>query len=533
MEAIVLLLNSQPFITLFLVIGIGYAVGRINIGGFSLGIGAVLFVGLAFGAYAPESAPPALLGLIGLILFLYGIGIQYGKHFFAGLASSFGIKANLLSAVAVISGCAVAFILGRFMGFSNDFGAGMFAGSLTSTASLQAAIDAASSKDPAVAYAIAYPFGVFGPMLFFYLTFQLFKPKIVAPSPKRLTTGELRVGDRGLGGKTVAQVLGKAPEGLKLMMIKRSGVNMLPDADLVLKDDDLLSIAGFPETIGEVKLAKSEDVRSDRRQLDYVRVFVSKEKFVGKKLADLEIPPGVKAEIIHVRRGDIDLISKPELLIEYGDQLGVLIESGKRESVSPFFGDSINAELQYSFVSMGLGMALGGLIGLIPIPIPGVGMVKLGLAGGVLIISLILGYFGRLGPFNWNMPPVANVLLRNFGLTLFLASVGISSGAPFIKNIAGAGLSLFAAGIIEVAVVVLTIILVGYFILKMNFDDLLGIASGATGNPAILAYGNQLTPTGRPDICYAMIFPGVGTVLKIILVQIMVAMASGGTLPPG
>jgi putative transport protein len=182
---------------------------------------------------------------------------------------------------------------------------------------------------------------------------------------------------------------------------------------------------------------------------------------------------------------------------------------------------------------MGLGMALGGLIGLIPIPIPGVGAVKLGLAGGVLIISLILGYFGRFGPFNWNIPPVANVLLRNFGLTLFLASVGISSGAPFMENIGGAGLSLLVAGIIDVAVVVLTIILVGYFILGMNFDDLLGIASGATGNPAILAYGNQLTPTGKPDICYAMIFPGVGTVLKIILVQIMVAMASSGVLPPG
>jgi putative transport protein len=287
MEAIVLLLNSQPFITLFLVIGIGYAVGRISIGGFSLGIGAVLFVGLAFGAFAPEAAPPALLGLIGLIMFLYGIGIQYGKHFFAGLASSFGIKANLLSAAAVITGCAVALVLGRFMGFSSDFGAGMFAGSMTSTASLQAAIDAASSQDPAVGYAISYPFGVFGPMLFFYLTFQMFKPKVAAPSPKRLVTGELRAGDRGLVGKTVAQLLEKAPEGLKLLLIKRDGVNMLPEGDLVLQNDDLLSIAGFPETIGEINLDSSENVRSDRRHLDYVRVFVSKEKFVGKKLSEL------------------------------------------------------------------------------------------------------------------------------------------------------------------------------------------------------------------------------------------------------
>ncbi|NGZ67690.1 hypothetical protein G6Z92_11975 [Vibrio aestuarianus subsp. cardii] len=120
------------------------------------------------------------------------------------------------------------------------------------------------------------------------------------------------------------------------------------------------------------------------------------------------------------------------------------------------------------------------------------------------------------------MPIVANTLLRNFGLTLFLASVGISSGAPFVNNIAGAGLSIFIAGIVELAVVVLVVILIGHFIFKIKFDELLGIASGATGNPAILAYGNQLAPTGRPEICYAMIFPGVGTILKIILVQFFI-----------
>ncbi|NGZ13845.1 hypothetical protein HGG78_08835 [Vibrio aestuarianus] len=140
-ENIAYFLDSQPFITLFLVIGIGYAVGKINVGGFSLGIGAVLFVGLAFGAIAPNATPPGLLGLMGLVLFLYGIGIQYGQHFFSGLASSFGIKVNLLAAIAVLAGFGTAVLLSQTMHFSTDFAAGMFAGSLTSTASLQAAFD--------------------------------------------------------------------------------------------------------------------------------------------------------------------------------------------------------------------------------------------------------------------------------------------------------------------------------------------------------------------------------------------------------
>ena len=532
MGALGAFLDSQPFIALFLVIGLGYAVGRISIAGFSLGIGACLFVGLAVGAIAPKSAPPGLLGLVGLILFLYGIGIQYGKHFFRGLASPYGIKANLLAAVAVLAGFGAAILTARWLGFSNVFGAGMFAGSMTSTASLQASIEAAGNRDPAVGYAIAYPFGVFGPILFFYLTRLLFRPKIEVPPPQRLVTGEIRAGDRGLAGQTVGEVLKKAPAGAELLMIRRGGVNLLPDPAMTLEADDVLAVAGFADALRDLEVESSETARADRRNLDYVRVFVSKAGFVGKQLGSLPIPQGVSAEIIQIRRGDVDLIPKPDLIIEHGDQLGVLIEPGKREAVSRFFGDSINAETQFCFVSLGLGLVVGGLVGLIPIPIPGVGSVTLGVAGGSLVMALVLGYFGRLGPFNWNMPVVANVIMRNFGLTVFLAGVGMSSGAPFAQNIAGAGLSLFVAGVITVAVVVLTVMFVGYYILKMNFDDLLGIASGATGNPAILAYGNQLAPTGKPDIGYAMIFPGVGTILKIILVQIMVVLAAGGA-PPG
>jgi len=528
MEIIGQFLNSQPFIALFLVIGLGYAVGQVKIGGLSLGIGAVLFVGLGVGAIAPKATPPALLGTVGLVLFLYGIGIQYGRDFFKGLMSPLGIKANLLAVFAVLAGCAVAVAMARVFGFESDFVAGMFAGSMTSTATLQAAMEAAGNKNPAVGYAIAYPFGVFGPILCFYLAKLLFRPRIEVPPPSRLVVAEARVGDRGLTGKTVAEVLGLAPEGVDLLLVRRNGINMLPEPTLVLQADDLLSVVGFPEVLAALQAdASMVEARDDRRHLDYLRVFVSKPGFIGLRLADVPLPDGVAGKIIQVRRGDIDLLPKPDLRIEYGDQLGVLVESTQRTQLSQFFGDSIKAETEFSFVSLALGLVLGGLIGLIPIPVPMIGSVKLGAAGGPLVVSLVLGYFGRLGPFNWRLPLVANIILRNLGLTLFLAGVGLSSGAPFVRNIGGAGLYMLLAGMVVLLTVILTVLLVGYFLLGMNFDDLLGIASGATGNPAILAYANQLAPTGRADIGYAMIFPGVGTILKIIVVQVMLAMASG------
>jgi putative transport protein len=532
MESLGVFLNSQPFIALFLVIGLGYAVGQIKIGGLSLGIGAVLFVGLGVGAIAPKAAPPGLLGTVGLVLFLYGIGIQYGRDFFKGLMSPLGIKANLLATFAVLTGCAVAVAMARFFGFGADFVAGMFAGSLTSTATLQAAMEASGSKNPAVAYAIAYPFGVFGPILCFYLAKLVFRPKIEVPPPSRLIVAEARVGDRGLTGKTVAELLALAPEGVDLLMVRRDGMNMLPEPTLALEADDLISVVGFPEVLAQLQADDEGEGREDRRHLDYMRVFVSKPGFIGTRLADLPLPAGMSAKIIQVRRGDIDLLPKPDLQIEYGDQLGVLVESAQRTQVSRFFGDSIKAETEFSFVSLALGLVAGGLIGLIPLPVPGIGSVKLGAAGGPLVMSLVLGYIGRLGPLNWRMPMVANIILRNLGLTLFLAGVGMSSGAPFVQNIGGAGLTMLFAGMVVLLTVILMVLLVGYYGLGMRFDDVLGIASGATGNPAILAYANQLAPTGKADIGYAMIFPGVGTVLKIIVVQVMLALSSGSVPTP-
>jgi putative transport protein len=174
-------------------------------------------------------------------------------------------------------------------------------------------------------------------------------------------------------------------------------------------------------------------------------------------------------------------------------------------------------------------MVLGVLIGLIPIPIPGVGTVTLGIGGGPLIVALVAGYLRRTGPLLWVMPLPANIVLRNFGLALFLATVGVNAGQPFVRTISDGGLTMFWIGAAVLLTTVAIVLLVGHFLMRIAYDDLLGIASGATGNPAILVYGTRMAPTERPDIGYAMIFPSM-TIAKVIAVQIvgMAALAGPG-----
>jgi putative transport protein len=395
---------------------------------------------------------------------------------------------------------------------------------MTSTAALQAATTAVHDQNPAIGYACAYPFGVFGPILCFYLFKILLRPKVEVPEPKRLTTAEIPAAAYKLAGMSIAALMPKIPEGVELVALRRQGTNLLPRPDYVCAERDMLVVAGYPEAIAKLKgLSPGREAHDDRKHLDYVLVYVSKPAMVGMRLADVPHPPGSSMEICQIRRGDADILPRSDLMLEYGDRLGLLIDPKSRATVIKHFGDSVLAEASFSFVALGLGIALGALIGLIPIPIPGVGMVTLGLAGGPLVVSLVLGWLGRTGPVIWHMPASANLVLRNFGLTLFLARVGIDSGAPFVEQVRHSGFAFVFAGMIILLTVVLIVLIVGYFFLKIKFDDLLGIAAGATGNPAILAYGNSLAPTGKPDINYAMIFPGVGTIVKIIAVQVLAA----------
>jgi putative transport protein len=242
-------------------------------------------------------------------------------------------------------------------------------------------------------------------------------------------------------------------------------------------------------------------------------------------LSKLPLPGG--ARLLHVRRYDADIVPNPDLMLEFGDRVGVLVPPDRKDEVRKAFGDSIKATSEFSYVSLGIGMVLGILLGLVPIPIPGVGTVTLGIGGGPLIVALILGKLRRTGPMLWTMPLPANIVLRNYGLAIFLAAVGINAGQPFVRTVAESGLTLLFIGAAVLLTTVAIVMIVGYYLMKIPYDDLMGVTAGATGNPAILVYGTRMAPTERPDIGYAMIFPSA-TILKVIAVQIVGLLLLGG-----
>src|SRR5262249_28776968 len=321
------IVGTQPILAVFLAIGVGYLVGQINLGGFSLGVGAVLFVGLLIGAFAPKAQITGPIGLIGLIMFLYGIGILYGRQFFEGMTGAAGRKYNLLALVAVVAGLAVALGLGQAFGIKLGHTLGMFAGSMTSTATLQAALDVMRNSDPSIGYSIAYPSDVIGPILCIYFLTRRVQPKF-PPKTQRFHMGEVTLGN-DCAGRTLDDVSKDLPSGVQVTMVRKDHQNIVPSAEIVLAAGDaLLVIADQQDAIAKAagRLGRLEPGRvvKDRSALDYIRVFVGKANLVGVPLAQLPMPAGFPTHLLHVRRYDMDVVPSPDLTLEFGDRVGVL-----------------------------------------------------------------------------------------------------------------------------------------------------------------------------------------------------------------
>jgi putative transport protein len=357
-----------------------------------------------------------------------------------------------------------------------------------------------------------------------YVYLAIFKPKIAAPAERLMKPAEVRVHNATLIGRRFVDFQQSLPKGVQAVAIRSSGQNRIPDPTTIVQADDVVLLVGSdPTAIGQALELVGEAAASiavDRTALDYIRVFASKGGIFGMPLGSLKLPGGLAYSYIHVRRGDVDLLPDDDLVLEFGDRVGVLCHRADFDAVRRFFGDSIKGVADFSYISLGVGAAMGLLVGLIPLPIPGVGRITLGLAG-VLLVALALGHIRRTGGIVWTLPLSANTVLRNFGLTVFLAQVGIASGPQFAATVAESGFTLLLLGAVIMLALIAVTMIAGR-LLAIPADDLFGIVSGVTGNPAILVYANRAVPTERPDLGYAMVFPTV-TVAKILFVQIAAA----------
>jgi putative transport protein len=519
-----LLLTSQPLLALFFTIAAGYLLGAVSVKGLSLGSGAVLFVGLAVGAFAPTLVIPALLGNLGLLLFLYGVGIAYGAQFFRGLTTADGVKANLAAVIAVGAALALTLAVARWLpAIDLPHALGAYAGAGTSTAALQAAL-AVFGTAPATGYSMAYPIGVAVPILLLGVYNAMFKPKVAKGGASALHAEEIAVNEFYVIGMTLLDASRNLPAGVAIAAIRRGHHNLVAEDSMCIERDDVLLVTGtdreeLHNAAARFGAAHPGRMLRDRSDLDYERFFISSAGVAGQPLSALVLPPALNARILHLRRGDVELPLTPDRLLEYGDRVGVMAPRASFDALRALFGDSIKGTGEISYIGIGVGVTLGLAFGAIHWPLPLLGHLSLGFAG-LLLVALLLGWRRRTGPFQWAMPLSANLVLRNFGLTLFLAVVGISSGATFAATFANNGLLYLLLGSAIVATLVIVTMVMALLVFRLPFDSVAGIVAGATGNPAILAFANRIAPTDRPDIGYAMIFPSM-TVLKIVLVQIV------------
>ncbi len=295
MEFIRAMLEQQPLMALFLTIAIGYLVGEINVKGFSLGVGAVLFVALGVGWFAPKAVPAPMVGTLGLALFLYAVGVQYGKQFVLGLTSAAGRRANSIALVGVLLAGAVSLIIAKTMGLNLGYALGLFAGSGTSTPTLQAAIATLGNDDPAVGYSVSYPFGVAGPILFLYFTFMMLKPKVEASGAGNMEMLEIELRNHDYFGKSLGEVMSELPPQVKIVALRTGHHNQPASHGHIVAENDVLLVVGPDKKVLEevrhsLGVAAPGRVFKDRSDLDYLRVHASRPSIVGRSIDDLELP---------------------------------------------------------------------------------------------------------------------------------------------------------------------------------------------------------------------------------------------------
>jgi putative transport protein len=540
------LLRDNPLLLLFVVAAIGYPLGQIRIGGSRLGVAAVLFVGLAVGALSPDLQLPEIIYLLGLILFVYTIGLNSGAGFFASLGRK-GLRDSGLMLGLLLLAAGLTLLAYRLLGLRAGQAAGMFAGSLTNTPALAGVLDylktyapasglEARLAEPVVAYSITYPMGVISMIVAISLVQRLWKVDYAAEARK---LPELHTGLQRLTNRTVCVTRPEATRApvsdlvrehqwdIVFGRLKRDGQLGLVQAHTRLQVGDLITVVGgaddlqhVTEHLGEVC---DEHLEFDRGELDYRRVFVSNPKVAGHRLGDLNLPQQFGAVVTRVRRGDIELLPHAGTVLELGDRVRVLTHRDNMQAVSALLGDSYRALSEIDILTFSLGISLGVLVGLLPIPLPGGLTLKLGLAGGPLVAALILGALGRTGPLVWSLPYSANLTLRQVGLILFLAGIGTRAGYTFVSTLTqGNGLGIFIAGMVVTTGTALAALWVGHRLLKIPMSLLVGMLAGLQTQPAVLGFAVDQTGNELPNVGYTSVYP-VATIGKIVVAQLLLA----------
>ncbi len=533
---------ENPILLLFIVAALGFWIGSIKVRGSSLGVSAVLFTGLAFGGLSPDLNVPEEIIFLGLATFVYNIGLSSGPSFFATFQRR-GARDILFVIIMLTLTAAVAAGLHFLFTLQASATAGVFAGSTTNTAALAGLLDvissgqansetiAALSQLAVVGYSLTYPTGVLGAMLAIGLMQRWLRIDYHQeerelqqdyPVKQKIESRTIEITNPKICGIAIRDLKRQYRWPVVFGRLKRGDEVTLTNWDSDFCPGDEVTVVGDAHELDEVvqdlgKFIESE-LRYQNDEYDTRRIFVSNPKVTGQKLAALNLQEKFAAIITRVIRGDVDLLASQDTVLELGDRILFVARRRDIPKLSEYFGDSYDALSQINLLSFGLGMALGLLLGMITFSLPGGVGFQLGFAGGPLLVALILGALRRTGPIVWTLPYSANLVLRQFALTLMLAGIGINSGHAFFNTISqGEGGYLFLSGVLISLFTAFSTLWVGYKVLKIPFSFLIGMVSN---QPAVLEYALGKAKNKLPTIGYTLMLP-VAIIIKILYVQFL------------
>ncbi|MEC9589481.1 putative transporter [Escherichia marmotae] len=541
---------------LALVAVVGLFIGNVKFRGVGLGIGGVLFGGIIVGHFVSQAGMTLSSDMLhviqefGLILFVYTIGIQVGPGFFASLRVS-GLRLNLFAVLVVIIGGLVTAILHKLFDIPLPVVLGIFSGAVTNTPALgagqQILRDLGTPMEMVdqmgMSYAMAYPFGICGILFTMWILRVIFRVNVEAEALQHestrtnggalIRTINIRVENPNLHNLAIKDVPILNGDKVICSRLKREETLKVPSPETIIQLGDLLHLVGQPADLHNAQLVIGQEVDTSLStkgtDLRVERVVVTNENVLGKRIRDLHFKERYDVVISRLNRAGVELVASGDISLQFGDILNLVGRPSAIDAVANVLGNAQQKLQQVQMLPVFIGIGLGVLLGSIPVFVPGFpAALKLGLAGGPLIMALILGRIGSIGKLYWFMPPSANLALRELGIVLFLSVVGLKSGGDFIHTLVnGEGLSWIGYGAVITAIPLITAGILARMLAKMNYLTMCGMLAGSMTDPPALAFANNLHPTsGAAALSYATVYPLV-MFLRIITPQLLAVLFWG------
>ena len=537
----------QAVIIISLVSALGLYLGRIKIFGISLGITFVFFAGIFAGHLGIVVNKDMLYFAqsFGLILFVYALGLQVGPGFFSSLKKG-GVAMNMMGLGVILLGLIMTVGLHWVTGVSLSNMVGLLCGAVTNTPALGAAqqallqIDPANTKgvtDMALACAVAYPLGVVGVILAIIILRALFADKKQKDLKEQRDTttyvAEFHVSNPAIYEKSIKDVMKLTDKHFVISRVWRNGKVSIPTSDTLLHEHDHLLIISVKSDVENIKVlfGEQENVDWNKADIDWNaidsqlisrRIAVTRNRVNGVKLGSLRLRNLYGINITRVNRAGIDLLASPDLRLQIGDRLTIVGEANSVNTVGKILGDEIKRLNNPNLLAVFIGISLGMLLGAWPITLPGMSTpVKLGIAGGPIIVGILMGAFGPRFHLTTYTTMSANLMLRQLGIIIYLAGLGIDSGVHFFETVFRAeGLLWIGLGFLLTIVPVLIVGFISSQFFKLDYAHNVGMLCGSMANPMALSYANTTVDGDEPSVSYATVYP-LSMFIRVISAQLV------------